>query len=65
MTTKLAYLYVNQNGRIVCAKHGGGYLRSHVEHRPNDAVFTTPLDAWTRVTPDEADEFDAHCEDCR
>ena len=56
-------LFINQNGRIACSKHGGFYLERLVENdervnrMPNE--YTTPLDHWLRIP----EEIDAVCEE--
>lgn len=58
-------LYINQNGRVVCLKHGGGYLNSAIENRPNAMNIDTPLDNWERLDDEVLAEVpDVDCEDC-
>lgn len=52
-------LFINENGRIVCLKHGGSYLQSAVKNAPAELEYSTPLDHWLRI-PD----YNADCEDC-
>lgn len=63
MTTKT--LYISNNGRVACSKHGGGYLQSHLEVHPNAREISTPLDHWLRVEPEDGEEFDFDCETAR
>lgn len=65
MKTKTKALFINQNGRVVCAEHGGAYLASFLERRPNADVIDTPLDNWVRLTAADLREFPhIGCEDC-
>jgi len=64
MTTKTAALFINQNGRVACPKHGGMYLEVHVERHPASVVIDTPLDNWVRLEAPEIAEFKVSCEDC-
>jgi hypothetical protein len=64
VTTKTNVLYVNQNGRVVCLKHGGMYLETHVERHPDSVVIDTPLDNWILLDPSEVARARVSCEDC-
>lgn len=56
-------LWVNNNGMVVCLKHGGRYLQSSVEAEPGLNLHVTPLDVWMRA--DSAGSIcDASCEVC-
>ena len=57
-------LFINQNGRVVCLRHGGGYLNSAVENRPHAMTIDTPLDNWERLLKGEVREFNVSCEEC-
>jgi hypothetical protein len=57
-------LFINSNGRVVCVKHGGGYLESALSRRPNAMVIDTPLDNWERLLLGEVREFGVSCEEC-
>jgi len=65
MSTKTTELYINQNGRIVCAAHGGYYLQTELERRPDADVVDTPLDNWLRLDDEDVDLENLGCEDCR
>lgn len=58
-------LYINQNGLVTCAQHGGVQLRSWVEHGLSaydvSHGFTTDLDHWMLF--DRALQADAARED--
>ena len=55
-------LYINQNGLVTCAAHGGGYLQMRAKARPRARVIDTPLDNWERLTRAEVEEFNVDCE---
>ena len=38
MQTKTASLYTNDNGMTCCIEHGGSYLRSEYDHKPERSV---------------------------
>jgi hypothetical protein len=71
MSTKTASLYTNDNGMTCCIEHGGSYLRSEYEHKPERSVYRTPLDTWERIDDEYAAEWAAlvgtapKCELCR
>lgn len=52
-------LWVNNNGMVVCLKHGGGYLQSSVEAEPGLNLHVTPLDVWMQT-----DSAGSICEVC-
>lgn len=55
-------LFINQNGRIVCEKHGGSYLQSVLRNNSRAQEAETPLDHWIRIPSGPAPAV--HCEDC-
>ena len=58
MTTATATsLYIANNGRISCIKHGGSYLSSAYAASPERASYITPLDAWDRMDTDYIVEY--------
>jgi hypothetical protein len=57
-------LFVNQNGRVVCLEHGGGYLRTYMNAHPDATSVDTPLDSWERLLMRDVEDHDASCEDC-
>ena len=52
-------IYINENGRAVCADHIGHYARTFLQKRPNVTIFQTATDHWVRVDDDEIG-----CENC-
>lgn len=67
-TNRPTYLYVNQNGRIVCARraHAGTYLADAIARRPRAEIIDTPLDNWVRVTPADLGDWPGlGCEHCK
>jgi len=42
-------LYVNDNGMICCVEHGGSYLASAYQRKPEQCCYGTPLDSWEKV----------------
>ena len=65
MSTKTVTLFINQGGMVTCAKHGGSYLQSYLEHDPKARVIDTPLDNWERLARADVEEFDLACETAR
>jgi hypothetical protein len=63
-----ADLYCDTNGRVVCAEHGGQYLRSALARDPRATHITTPATLWFRLTaPERATLAEAdldRCEEC-
>jgi hypothetical protein len=57
-------IYINENGRTTCLRHGGMYLTAAVKANPNTNNYDTPLDNWERLTTETLQEFDLHCETC-
>lgn len=53
-------LYINDNGRTVCEKHGGSYLSAEIEAHPSALIHFTPLGSWLRTT----DPSPYGCETC-
>lgn len=53
-------LYISDNGRIVCAGHGGAYLAAALMGDPRSRLHFTPLGSWVRV--DEPTLYG--CEEC-
>jgi hypothetical protein len=41
--------YTNDNGMIVCARHGGQYLADAIAAKPNAKRHPTPLGTWKIV----------------
>lgn len=60
----MSTLYINENGRTTCVRHGGFYLQCEVEAHPTRTNHDTSLDNWERLTADTIAEFDLHCETC-
>lgn len=60
------FVFINQNGRVACGSHGGGYLKSYLESHPQTSSVKTPLDQWERVKVSEAEAagFLVACEEC-
>lgn len=54
-------LFINQNGRTVCLRHGGAYLQSAVGANPRLQEVSTPLDHWVAF---DTSEVSLNCEDC-
>lgn len=48
-------LFINQNGMVTCARHGGAYLQTYLKHHPGAQVVDTPLDNWERISEDVAE----------
>lgn len=57
-------LYLSEGGRIVCARHGGGYLADALAADPDRLEIATPLDHWLRLSAPEVVDYAARCEDC-
>lgn len=61
-------LFISQNGRAVCERHGGFYLERLVERdeklNKHPAEYTTPLDHWVRINPLEVERHGLECETC-
>lgn len=63
-------LWINNNGRTACPRHGGGYLTAAVAARPRARRHETPLDTWRKITATdralwrEAGCGAIRCEDC-
>lgn len=64
INTATGTVWVNENGRVICLRHGGSYLQSAVKNRSGSEV-STPLDHWIRFTADEATHHGLICEDCK
>lgn len=60
MTTTVPALYINDNGRTVCAEHAGSYLTAAITTNPTAPIHFTPLGSWLRTT----DPSPHGCEDC-
>jgi hypothetical protein len=56
-------LYISNGGRVVCKEHGGGYLRSYLNNKPDAKRIETPLDTWLRI-PSSVDTTNVTCEEC-
>lgn len=52
--------WINQNGRVVCRRHGGYGLASAMQADPTALEHTTDLDNWIAINPAAY-----ACEDCR
>ncbi len=46
---KQTKLWISNNGRIACVKHGGGYLEAAIRANPRKSTHVTPLDHWQRA----------------
>ena len=53
-------LWIDQNGRVVCEKHAGNYLRSAIAAHPHAQHHRTPLGDWIS---DHSGRFP--CETCQ
>lgn len=56
-------LWIDDNGRTACSKHGGHYLSTEVEADPAAQVIYTPLTSWVRIP--SASAQGVSCEECR
>jgi hypothetical protein len=69
-TTTTTELWVSNAGHVNCREHGGGYFEAHLRANPNARRFTTPLNAWERVSDADRAEWLAEmgepitCEGC-
>lgn len=63
-------LYINDNGEISCAKHGGFDLAASVEAQPTARTYWTPRGTWQVATSADRFAFEAiikapmTCETC-
>ena len=57
-------LYIDENGRTICERHGGTYLKYAIEANPRATNYDTPLANWELITDSTREEFDLSCETC-
>jgi hypothetical protein len=57
-------LYIDANGRVTCASHGGTYLRWAISAQPNLRRYDTPLGDWIAVTKSDMKKYALTCETC-
>lgn len=65
-------LWQDDNGRIACAEHSGGYLAAAVKLDPDSPLHQTPIGTFLAVTAETVDVWDGYaaalgplgCEDC-
>ena len=67
---KTPSLYIANNGRIACIRHGGSYLSSAYAAHPERDSYSTPIYVWDRMDDEYVLAYiemaDTHpkCEDC-
>jgi hypothetical protein len=69
MSTNSTPLWLHEEGRIACAKHGGNYLACAIEAEPQAVEHQTPLGFWALATQSDIDylaenNLTASCETC-
>lgn len=67
-TAEPGTLFISQQGRIECGRdgHGGRYLNAAVAAGLVTAAdgYTTPLDHWLPVSPEDVEAHQLACESC-
>jgi hypothetical protein len=64
-TATVQPLYINDNGRVACSRHGGSYLTSALTARPGARLLPTPLGTWERFDAPDVVEYGLTCATCR
>lgn len=58
-------VYMDDNGRVVCAEHGGMYLAASIAKNPNKRMHNTPRGTWEAIPADEVAAEGWCCETCK
>lgn len=64
-------LWIDDNGRIECERHGGSYLASAIANAPRRNRHRTPIGTWDRIDAMFVEEWEKMmgtapaCETCR
>jgi len=64
-------MWIDDNGRILCAQHAGSYLRTAIDARPRARTHRTPIGTWDRMDAMFIEEWEREigappsCESCR
>lgn len=58
-------LFINDDGRCVCAYHAGSYLRESLrKNGTHQKLYHTSLGTWELVPEDWAIDYEITCEQC-